>query len=82
LFNRGKHQELFAHLLDQGDSPDAQLQKKILPFCYFDKLPDDNRGEEKDDHIDDVMGMMHSEAISRLGKEKIEGEQADDGRKE
>ena len=82
MFNRRKHQEFFAHLFDEGDPLDAQLQKKILTSRYFDKLPDDDRGEEKDDDIDDIMGMIHGEAVSWFSEEKIEGEQADDRREE
>ena len=78
LFNGREHQELFAHLFNQRNSPDAQLQKKVLPFGYFDKLADDDGGEEKDHNIDDVMGMIHGEAVLWLREEKIEGEQAND----
>ena len=82
MFNWGKHQKFFAHLFDEGNAPDAKLQKKVLAFRYFHKLSNDNGSEEKDHDIDDVMGMMHAEAISWFGKEKIEGKQADDGREE
>ena len=36
---------------------------------------------KKDHDIDDVMGMMHAEAISWFSKEKIESKQANDGGK-
>ena len=42
LLNRRKHQEFFAHLFNEGDSPDAKLQKKILSFRYVGKLANDD----------------------------------------
>src|SRR4030042_1911485 len=77
LFNRREHQEFFAHLLNEGNPLDTELQGDILAFCYSDQLSDSDRGEEKDHDIYNVMGMVHGEAVSRLGEEKIKGEQAD-----
>ena len=37
---------------------------------------------KKDQDIDDIMGMIHAEAVSWFGEEKIEGEQADDRREQ
>ena len=65
----GRHgHELLAHLLDERDTPQPKLQRKILIPRRVYELPHHNGGEEEYHGIHYVVSVIHAEIILRSTK--------------